>query len=111
MLKLFFNLLIFFFNKNLYNFFKCFFFKKGFLHVLTNYNFYFNLLFFLKKSTFFQLKMLVDTVVIDFPNKFNRFLITYLLLSLNLNFRLNVSFCFNELFPLLTIKDLYSNSN
>ena len=108
---MFFNLLIFFFKKNLNNFFKYFFLKKNILYVLTNFHFYYNLIFFLKKSTFFQLKNLTDIIIVDFPYKFYRFLVSYFLLSLKFNFRLNVYLCVNELNPLMTIKNLFLAAN
>ena len=57
------------------------------------------------------MKSLVDSIVIDYPNKSYRFLLTYLLLSNNLNTRLNVYFCIKEFFPVISIKTIFNSSN
>ncbi len=111
MLNLLFKLLLNFFKYKLPNFFKFFFIKNGNINILTNFIYYFNLLYFFKKSTFFQLKNLVDIVVIDYPGKSYRFLIKFLILSVNLNLRLNLNFCFSEFFPIMSIKSIFHSSN
>ena len=100
-----------FFKKNISNFFKYFFFKKSVLYVLTNFNFYYNLIFFLKKSTFFQFKNLTDVVIVDFPKKKYRFLVVYLFLSMKFNLRLNLCLSVNSTVPLLSIKNLFFSVN
>lgn len=92
-------------------YFKYYFVKEGCIRILTNVFLYYNLLFFLNKSTFFQTKSLTDCIVVDYPNKFFRFSVAYLLLSLNLNFRLIVSFCSAEIIPLISTKLIFPSSN
>lgn len=111
MIKSVLKILFFFFKNNLNNYFKFFFLKNNFIYILTNYNYYYNLLNFFNKSTFFQFKNLTDIFVNDFPFKFYRFLISYSLLSFNLNLRLNINFCFKELFPIISIKNIFYSSN
>lgn len=50
-------------------------------------------------------------VVSDYPEKFYRFLISYLLLSIKFNLKLNLIFCFKELFPIISIKNIFYSSN
>jgi len=109
--KLVFKIIINFFKKKLNNFFNFFIFKNGILNILTNFYYYWNIIFFLNKSTFFQFKNLIDIVVIDFPGNYYRFSIQYLMLSVNLNLRLNLSFCFKELFSLISVKKIFYSSN
>lgn len=111
LLNLFFKILILFLRKNLCNYFKFFYFKKGCIYIFTTYFYYFNILFFLLKSTFFKLKNLVDIFVSDFIDKNYRFLISYLLVSLEQNIKFNVVFCIKELFPLISVKSLFLCSN
>lgn len=111
MIILLFKLFLLFFKKIIFNYIKIFFYKKGFLEIITNYKYYYNLLFFFNKSTFFQFKNLTDLVVIDYPTKLYRFLISYLINSNNLNFRLNLNFCIKELFFILSVKNIFFSSN
>ena len=111
MVKLIFKFLIIFFKKKLLNYFKFFFFKRGYIYILTNFNYFYNIIFFLNKSSFFQFKILIDVIVSDYPEKFYRFLISYSLLSIKFNLRLNLIFCFKELFPIISIKRLFYSSN
>ncbi len=111
MVKFVFKVIINFFKKKLFNYFNYFLFKKGIIYILTNFYYYWNILFFLNKSTFFQFKNLIDIVVVDFPEKYYRFLISYSVLSINLNLRLNLNFCFKELFSLISIKKIFYSSN
>lgn len=110
-LKLFFKILILFFKNNLFNYFKFFYFNKGCIYIFTNYNYYYNILFFLLKSTFFKFKSLIDIFVSDFIDKDYRFLISYLLVSLELNIKFNIVFSIKELFPLISVKKLFLCSN
>jgi len=111
MVILFLKSLIMYFRVILFNYFKYFVIKGGLIKILTNYKFYYLIFFFLSKSTFFQVKSLVDTVAIDYPNRRHRFLLTYLLLSNHLNNRVGVYFSINELFPLISTKSLFNSSN
>ena len=111
MVSLFYRLLITYFKKYLFNYFKYFIVKNGLIKIFTNYKFYYLIFYFLSKSTFFQIKNLVDLVAIDYPGKSYRFLLSYLFLSNHFNNRLNVYFCINELFPVISVKEIFNSSN
>lgn len=111
LINLFYKLIFSFFRNKLKLFFKYFLIKDGFIKIFSNYCLYFSIFFFLSKSTFFQIKNLVDLVIIDYPGKNFRFLASYLLLSINLNFRLNLYFCINDSFPIISTKKIFTSSN
>ena len=111
MINLFFKLFFIFFRNKLPFYFKRFLIKNGDIILLTNFLIYFNLIYFLRKSTFFQIKNLVDLVIIDYPDKNFRFLITYFFLSINLNLRLRLTLCSKEIFSLLSTKVIFPSSN
>ena len=111
LVNVFYKLIFSFFKKKLKLFFKYFLIKDGFIKIFSNYCLYFSIFNFLSKSTFFQLKNLVDLVIIDYPNKNFRFLANYLLLSINLNFRLTLHFCTSDSFPIISTKKIFNSSN
>lgn len=69
-----------------------------------------NIISFLKDSEISLFKMLMDIIVIDYPNKKNRFSINYSLLSIKYNTRLFLNFEINELTHVLSIIDIYKAS-
>ena len=105
------KLIFSFLKKKLKLFFKYFLIKDGFIKIFSNYCLYFSIFFFLSKSTFFQVKSLVDLVIIDYPGRNFRFLANYFLLSVNLNFRLTLYFCTSNFFPIISVKKIFNSSN
>jgi NADH:ubiquinone oxidoreductase subunit C len=61
----------------------------------------------LKEHLFFQFKQLIDIVVYDLPGSRNRFVVHYLLLSVEFNSRLTVTVQTNENLGLFSIISLF----
>lgn len=77
---------------------------------ISNYNI-FSFLFFLKKHSIFQLKNLIDIVVVDTPEKRYRFSVTYLLSSDFFNIKVLLSSKVRESFGLISIANLFNSAN
>jgi len=67
--------------------------------------------FFLKKNSLCQYKALIDICVSDFPEKKNRFLLTYSLLSYCYNNRVNVEINNSEVQGAFSISNLYKSAD
>ncbi len=65
---------------------------------------------FLKDSETSLFKMLMDIIVIDYPNKKNRFSINYSLLSIKYNTRIFLNFEINELMHVFSVVNIYKSS-
>jgi NADH dehydrogenase (ubiquinone) Fe-S protein 3 len=101
-----------FLSKVLPHYIKTFFFRQSDIHIeLLSHSFLKRVLFFLKKSSFTQFKLLVDIVAIDFLNNYNRFEVVYSLLSTKYNSRIFVKVHLNNFFSLDTIQDIYPSAN
>lgn len=70
----------------------------------------YNLMFFLKKHTQSQFKLLSDMCTVDYPWKLNRFEVFYNILSIVFNCRLTISVNSNEQKALYSIRSLFSVS-
>ena len=66
---------------------------------------------FLKDHENCLFKLLVDIIVIDFPEKNARFKIIYNLLSVKYNLRIKLITFINEISPLESVTNLYKNAN
>jgi len=71
----------------------------------------FNVLFFLKNSTYSQFTLLTDIVAYDNPERSERFTLIYNLLSVKYNTRFLLSLAVNELGIVPSVNDLYPSSN
>jgi len=67
--------------------------------------------FFLKKNSLCQYKALVDICVSDFPEKKNRFIIAYSLLSYCYNNRINLEINNSEVQGAFSLSNLYNSAN
>jgi NADH-quinone oxidoreductase subunit C len=70
----------------------------------------FDVILFLKDSEISLFKMLMDIIIVDYPDKTNRFSINYSLLSIKYNTRLFLNFEINELMHMLSIVNIYKSS-
>jgi len=66
-----------------------------------------NVLLFLKDNEMSLFKILADIVIVDYPNKKNRFSLNYSLLSIKYNTRLFLNFELNELASVYSIVNFY----
>lgn len=80
------------------------------LYINQSYNLW-NILFFIKNNTFFQVKTLTDICVIDYPNKIKRFELIYNLLSIKYNFRFLLKTNTTMYNPINSITSLYYSAN
>lgn len=71
----------------------------------------YSFLYFLKMHSVCQYKSLVDICVSDFPEKKNRFFLTYTLLSFSYNNRIFVSFNSSEVEGVFSVSSLYNSAN
>lgn len=94
-----------------YNFLKKIYFKDYKYYLQVSNSQIFSMLFFLKKHSNCQFKYLVDILVFDLPEKYYRFSINYLLLSLVYNTRLTLTAHAKESLGLISIVKLFSSSN
>lgn len=101
----------FYFNKSCNNFFKGFYFNKFDFNLVTTSNNLYKSLFILKKKSQFQFSQLVDIFVSDHPEQFDRFYISYSLLSINLNNRLTVKISSSSLNPIISVISIYASAN
>lgn len=69
------------------------------------------LLFFIKNNIFFQVKVLNDICVVDYPNKIKRFEIIYNLLSIKYNYRFLIKTNTTIYNYIYSINDLFKSSN
>jgi len=63
--------------------------------------------FFLKYHTNCQYKLISDICAVDYPNKINRFIIVYNLLSIRFNSRLRIKVMINELQSINSITNIF----
>ena len=63
--------------------------------------------FFLKYHTNCQYKLISDICAVDYPNKMNRFIIVYNLLSIRFNSRLRIKVMINELQSINSITNIF----
>lgn len=68
-------------------------------------------LFFLKNNTQYQFKILSHISGIDYPNKKNRFVLVYELLSVRFNTRIRIKTTTNEIEPIDSIESIYLAAN
>lgn len=71
----------------------------------------YNILMFLKQSTYFQVKSLVDICVVDYPYKKNRFELIYNLVSIRFNTRLFIKTNIANNSFIDSIVNLYNGAN
>lgn len=79
-------------------------------YILTSPFYIYYILYFLKRNTNSQFKILTDISCSDFPERINRFELNYHLLSIKYNVRLNVKTYLDEITNIESINTLYSNS-
>ena len=81
------------------------------IEIKTNRKYILKILFFLKKNTLCQFKILNDIITYDLPGNYYRFVIIYYLLNIKYISRLRILTLTNELIPLLSISNLYAVAN
>lgn len=69
------------------------------------------IIYFLKDHENCLYKLLIDIIVVDFPENQARFKVVYSLCSIKFNARIKVVTSVDELTPLASITDLYKNAN
>jgi len=89
---------------------RCFFKDYKLYFCLNSKNFY-SFLYFLKNHSVFHYKLLVDIVVIDLPEKKNRFTLVYSLLSSSYSSRVNVVVSVAEMKRFISIKSLFRGAD
>jgi NADH:ubiquinone oxidoreductase subunit C len=85
--------------------------KGSNLNLVTTSNNLYKLLYILKSKTQLQLIQLVDIFILDNIEVKNRFRITYSLLSIIYNSRVNISFSSSQMNSINSIISLYSSAN
>lgn len=83
---------------------------KDELFLIIDNKFIKNLMFFLKHHTLGQFKTLNDIVGTDYPQKKNRFEITYILTSIVYNTRLNILTFVDEITPVYSVSSLFKSA-
>lgn len=78
------------------------------IKIITDVNFFYNLIVFLKKNLFCKYLILVDIAVVDLNTIFNRFEINYIFLSVKYNKRVIITYTVDENMPLNSISHLFS---
>lgn len=89
----------------------CMYLSAGEIVIELNHNKLVYVLAFLKDHENCLYKLLIDIVVIDFPEHKNRFSIIYNLCSVKYKCRLKIITCVDEITPLFSIAALYKNAN
>jgi NADH/F420H2 dehydrogenase subunit C len=89
----------------------CIYYNFGELVIEVNYKKIKNVVSFLKNNENSLYKLLVDIVILDFPEAFLRFKIIYNICSIKYNLRIKLISCVSEIDPLDSITILYKNSN
>lgn len=77
----------------------------------TTVDFFYNLVLFLKKNTFFKCSILTDIAVVDHNKLEDRFEVNYIFLSVKFNQRVIVKFFINENVSVDSLTSLYSASS
>lgn len=67
-------------------------------------------LLFMKNNSLLQFKTLIAITAVDYPEKLNRFEITYFLLSYKLNLRINVKVVTSDIHPVHSIYTIYPSA-
>lgn len=74
-------------------------------------NYLYSFISILKKNFNTKFKILIDITAVDYPNKLKRFEITYMLLSINYNFRLRIKVLVNEMTSINSISNIFPSAN
>lgn len=89
----------------------CIYYHCGEIIIEINHDKLKKIVWFLKDHENCLYKLLIDIVVIDYPEKDKRFSVVYNLCSLKYNSRLKIITQVNEVTPLISISNFYKNAN
>lgn len=106
------NFLIYILNIFPYKIIKNIHYKENENHftLVINSNYLHTFLLFLKNNLLLQFKTLVAITATDYPEKLNRFEITYFLLSYKLNFRITLKVVTSDIMPINSVYKIYPSA-
>jgi len=85
--------------------------KNNFVYIFISHTFLKSVISFVINSTFLNMKILQDIIVVDYPDQIKRFKVVYSLCSYLYNFRLFIVLFLKELQKVSTLIYFYSASN